>query len=120
MTTTFSEKRTYQEWMHYPVGRVKVTSTVLDTTAAIETDVAVNGLTKQLHFIIPALDVTDTAELLLHDAEDNILYASGELAQSTSHVINAERALCGTITIRIETSTAQAADRAFTVYIYYL
>ena len=79
-----------------------------------------NGLLKQIHFTVPDLDNSDTAELILKDSDGNEIYASGEKAESTTHVINVERALRGTITLRIETSGDQAADREFKVVLYYV
>ena len=105
----------------YPVARTKQTVTVAAAGTNAETDVtAFNGLTKQIQFTTPNLDNTDTAELKLQDEDDNTLYASGELAESTTHVLNVERAICGTLTLRVECSGAQTSEVAFTVTIYYL
>lgn len=77
-----------------------------------------NSAVTQIHFTVPDLDDTDTAELLIHDLDDNVLYASGEKAEQATHVINVERSLCGELTLRIECSGAQAADRTFVVKMY--
>lgn len=77
-----------------------------------------NSAVTQIHFTIPDLDDTDTAELLIHDEDDNVLYASGEKAEDTTHVINVERSLCGALTLRVECSGAQAAERTFVVKMY--
>ena len=108
--------------VYHPVARAVVTVTVLDDGTNAETDVVLNGITKQIHFTVPDLDAADTAELLLHDADNRIIYASGEKAESTTHVINVERALCGTITFRVECSASQedAASNVFTVCVYYV
>ena len=105
-----------------PVALAVVTVTVADNGTNGETDVALNGVIKQIHFTVPDLDAADTAELLLHDADNKVLYASGEKAESTTHVINVERAVCGTITFRVECSASQedAASNVFTVYVYYV
>jgi len=107
---------------HHPVAVKVVTVTVPDNGTNAETDVEMNGLIKQLHFITPALDAADTAELVLHNADDKVLYASGEKAESTSSVINVERAVCGVVTFRVECSASQedATSNVFTVYVYYV
>ena len=106
------------------IAKVKYTITLdqSDDGDLIELDTpeALNCLTKQIHFKVPNLDNTDTAELHLKDVDGYYLYSSGEKAESTTHVINVERALRGTITLRIETSGDQAADREFEVVIYYV
>ena len=105
-----------------PVALQYVLVTVLDNGTNAETDVEMNGVIKQIHFITPDLDDTDTAELLLHDADDHVIYASGEKAENGSHVINVERAVCGTITFRVECSASQedAASNPFYIFVYYV
>lgn len=105
-----------------PVGRIKKTITLdyVSAPAVIELDMSFNGLTKEIVFKVPALTDTHTAELKILDEDDNELFASGEKAESETHVLIAERALCGTITLRIETSGNETADREFEVAIYHL
>lgn len=107
---------------HYPVAREVVVVTVADNGTNAETDVEMNGVIKQIHFLTPNLDGTDTAELLLHDADDRVIYASGEKAESTAHVINVERAVCGVVTFRVECSASQedAASNPFYICVYYV
>lgn len=105
---------------HYPVAVEVVSVVVALAGTAAETDVGMNGIIKQIHFIVPDLDDTDTAELLLHDADNRVLYASGEKAESTSHVINVERAVTQPVTFRVECSGDQVAARTFTVVAYYV
>lgn len=104
----------------YPVARLKSTVTVDKDGTNGEEDITINGLTKQIQFTTDDLDDTDTAELKLQDEDNNTLYASGELAEDTTHVLNVERAVCGTTTLRVECSGQQVAEREFTVTIYYL
>lgn len=104
----------------YPVAREVVSVTVADEGTNAETDVAINGRTTQIHFIVPTLDDVDTAELLVQDADDNTIYQSGELAEETSHVLDVHESLCGTITFRVECSAQQNdAARTFAIYVYY-
>lgn len=94
--------------------------TVASSGSSAESDAELNGITKQIIFVVPDLDDSDTAEVKLLDSNDYELYASGELAESTTHVINVERAMAQTTTIRVECSGTQAANRAFVVKIYYV
>jgi len=108
----------------YPaaVGRLK-TAVTLDPDTGLddekEVDITIVGVVTQIHFVVPALD-SGTCELLLHDEDNKILFASGELAASTTHVLNMQRAVCGTTTLRIETSATQTAARIHSVVIYYI
>lgn len=103
-----------------PVARLQTTVLVASTGTNAETDVQINGLSKQFQFTVPDLDNTDTAEFKIQDEDNHTLYASGEKAESTTHVLNVERALCETMTLRVECSGPQAAARTFTVTIYYV
>ncbi len=106
----------------YVVGtpfRLQKTITVPSGDTNVELDVTdLLGLTRQIFFVIPDLDDSDTAELKLEDSDNYDLFTSGELAESTTHIINVERVMTGTITIRIECSGAQASDRDFVVTFY--
>lgn len=112
----------YRNKINSPVGRIKKTITLDYSTDpnSIEEDVEFNGLTKQIVFKVPDLTDTHTAELKILDEDDNELFASGEKAESETHVLIMERALCGTITLLIETSGNETADKAFDVIIYHL
>ena len=112
----------YRNKINDPVGRRKKTITLdyVSAPAVIELDMPFNGLTKEIVFKVPALSDSHTAELKILDEDDNVLFASGEKAESETHVLIAERALCGTITLKIETSGNETADRAFDVTIYHL
>ena len=80
-----------------------------------------NSCVTQIHFTVPDLDDTDTAELILKDHDGGLtatIYASGEKADESQHVINVERTLVGDIVIEVECSGAQAADRTFVVKMY--
>ncbi len=112
----------YRNKINSPVGRIKRTLN-LDYSAdpdSIEEDIEFNGLTKQIVFKVPDLTESHTAELKILDEDANVLFASGEKAESETHVLTAERALCGTITLLVETSGNETADKAFDVTIYYL
>ncbi|MBN2120696.1 MAG: hypothetical protein JW734_06545 [Candidatus Omnitrophica bacterium] len=105
-----------------PVGRVKrsIMLPYLKNPAVIELDVPFNGVVKQIVFRVPVLTNDNTAELKILDEDDNELFASGEKEANKSHLLDAERALCGTITLRIETSGNETEDRTFEVVIYHL
>ena len=80
-----------------------------------------NSCVTQIHFTVPDLDDTDTAELILKDHDGGltaIIYASGENGDDSQHVINVERTLVGDIVIEVECSGVQAADRTFMVKMY--
>lgn len=112
----------YRNKINSPVGRIKKTITLdyISAPAVIELDVPFNGLTKEIVFKVPALTDSHTAELKILDEDDNELFASGEKAESKTHILIAERALCGTLTLRIETSGNETADKVFDVTIYHL
>lgn len=101
-------------------GRKKLTVNVPVETAAGETDVPMNCLIKQIQFTVPALTGSHTAELKLQDEDNNTLYASTEKAESTTHVLTVERALCGLVTFRVETSGAEDPTVNCTVTVYYI
>lgn len=101
------------------VGRLVKSIVVAAAGSDKEEDMELDCLTMQIHFVVPAL-AGATAEFLLHDADDKVVYASGEKAESLTHVINVQRALCGIITLRVECSAAQAGGATFSVVIYYV
>ncbi len=105
----------------FPVARAVVPVTVPISGTSAEVDVQINGRVQQIHFVVPNLEGASTAELLLHDADDNVLYASGDKAESTTYAIVAERWMMGTTTVRVECSEAQASAAVdFLVYLYYV
>ena len=117
-----TRKGSYRNKINEPIGRIKKTITLdyASAPAVIESDLAFNGLTKQIIFKVPDLTDSHTAELKILDEDDNELFASGEKAESTTHTLVVERALCGTVTLRIETSGNETADKEFDVTIYHL
>lgn len=111
------------------ITRKEVTVTVAAAGSNGEATVDVNGLLRNLELLVPELDETDTAELVLHTADDAEIFASGEKAHVDSAItgyyfkqdsgsVAVECALWGTTTVRVECSGAQAAEREFTVYLY--
>jgi len=78
-----------------------------------------NILTKQIHFKIPDLTGTGSAAFLITDTDGNTLYDTGYLSESTTHVLNVERALCGSpITFNVRTDADQTAAASFVITIY--
>lgn len=97
-------------------------SLVMDVSSDATTITAglpINGLVQQIQFVVPDLDDTDTAELKILNSFDNEVYASGEKAESSTHIINVQRPVTKTMSLKIEASDTQSADRTFTVVIYY-
>ena len=120
--TDITREGNYRNKINLPVGRIKKAIT-LDygvNPAVVELDVLFNGLTKQIVFKVPDLTDSHTAELKILDEDSTELFAIGEKAESETHVLIAERALCGTIRVRIETSGNETVDREFEVTIYHL
>ena len=106
------------DW-HYPVCRYVLTVTVPKPGTNAETDLPLNMKITQVHFVTPALDLADTAELILLDADDRVIAASGEKAESATHQLDVHESVCGVVTFRVECS-AQQDDNAciFTIYVY--
>ena len=103
------------------IARKVVTVTVASGAAAGETDLDnFNGLIQSVFFKVPDLKATNTAELKLQDEDNDSYFASGEKAESDTYNLLLERAVAGTLTVRVETSDIQDADKEFSVIIMYL
>lgn len=114
----------------YNLQRYK-TSLVLDFAAddnEITASAILNGLLRGVILTVPDLDSSDTTTINIKDADGNVLYTKGTLAESTTHklydmvasdastIIPMAVPLAGpSITIDIVTSGAQTANRTFGV-----
>ena len=106
---------------HHPVATRVISITVADETTAKTETADINGTIKQIHFSTGAMDGSDTADLAIKDSSGNVIYASGEKAESTVHVINVERAVAGLLSFVVTCSAPQNdAAVAFSVTIYYV
>lgn len=81
-----------------------------------EADVRLSGRITRMLFKVPNLDDTDTAELKLQNSDNEDIFASGELAESTTHKLETSVDVASTITFRVECSGSQTATRFFKVY----
>ncbi len=106
---------------HYPVAVKVISITIADESTAKTETANINGVIKQIFFSTGSMDGADTAELTILDSSSNTIYASGQKTESTVHVINVERAVCGLISFVVTASAEQNdAAVAFTVTIYYV
>lgn len=102
------------------IGAYKYTGTVSASASSVNITIDIPMALKHVLFEVPALDASDTAELIILDADGKKIYESGELAMSTDHSIPVIRYLTGDESWSIETSTAQAADRDFVIKTWFL
>ena len=79
-------------------------------------DITLNGIITDISYVIPDA-VSATAELKLRDSNDVDWFATGELAESTTHILNVSESITGTTTIRIETASAETTGATHTVYL---
>lgn len=99
-----------------PTFKKDVTVTVPNGSANGETDVTIHGRLTRMIFKIPALGVGDTAELKLQDTNNENHFTTGELAESTSHLIHTSLDCQEVVTFRVECSGDQVADATFNIY----
>jgi len=101
-------------------GVKKISVTVAKDASSGETVVAMNLKTVQMLFVVPDLTSSHTAELLIQNEDNEDLYASTELGESTTHSLVVTRRLVGDIAFKVETSASEtAAAVEFTIYIYF-
>ena len=93
-----------------------VTVTVPNGSAYGETDKIIHGTVTRMIFKIPTLGGGDTAELKLQDIYNENHFTTGELAESTSHLIHTSLDFQEVVTFRVECSGDQTADTTFNVY----
>lgn len=106
----------------YPITGFKLAITVADGASSKEEDVTKNMLLTDLYFWGPQLATTDkTAELILMDKDDNIIYASGECAFSSAtaadrkHPIHLQRGIMDVTTFKVETDENVSGAKTFYV-----
>ena len=101
------------------IPKQTVSVVVENGNSSAESDITVEGYINQILFNTPSIDGGGaTAEIKILNENDKERYASGELAESSDHVINREMRLSGTTTISIETSISVGADKTFAIEIY--
>lgn len=98
----------------------KQTIVVASGTDNKTTTIEINGNIRQIIFVVPDLDSSETSELLLIDEDSYTIYASGEKAESTTHILNVDRLVRGTLTLKVECASAQDAARTHVVKLYYV
>ena len=90
----------------FPITGFKLAIVVADSSSSKEEDVSKNMLLTDLYFWGPQLATAGkTAELVLQDKDDNVIYASGECdfssatASSRAHPIHLQRGIMD-VTVR--------------------
>ena len=107
-------------WFVGDGGTKKITIAIADGASSGETIITgMNCLIKQILFVIPALEGSHTAELKIQNEDDKDLFTSGELAESTTHNILAERQVVGDISFKVESSGTETTGVTIYVYIYF-
>ena len=98
------------------VGTITIPTS--DTISAGTVSALINGVTSQIQFVVPTTEDTDTVEFKIQNSADREIFASGEKAESSTNIMNVERALQGTIDFVAEAQGTQSAaiDLVFEVY----
>jgi len=91
-----------------------VTITIANGTATKTEEVVIDGVLTDIYFDCPEIGSL-TNELILKDEDDHIIYATGEVADNTSHPIHLQRTLEGTTKVVVETSGDVGEDETYTV-----
>ena len=106
----------------FPITGFKIAIIVADSTSSKEEDVSKNMLLTDLYFWGPQLATAGkTAELILMDKDDNVVYASGECdfssatAATRKQPIHLQRGIMDVTTFKVETDENVTGAKTFYV-----
>lgn len=99
-----------------PTFSEKITLVVASGTATKTVEISINGLLTDVYFNCPEIGAL-TNELKLKDADDDLIYATGEVADNTNHPIHLQRLLEGVTKVIVETSGNVGEDEIYVVKI---
>lgn len=102
----------------YPNTRIKKTLVVdvsEDNNSVLSEPFEINGRIRRAVIVVPDLDSTNTATLVIKDEDGFTVYTDSAVAENSTANETTDIAVAGQHTIEITTSGNQTADRTFTV-----